>query len=120
VSSRTLYPGIVLGRWTQEQTMTAVVSTWRRIRLITATAALVGVGFTGIAAGAPSGATGRWKNCTAYNTTYPHGVGKARAHDHTSGTPVTDFKHSTHLYNVAMSHNSGLDRDKDHIACEKA
>jgi excalibur calcium-binding domain-containing protein len=33
---------------------------------------------------------------------------------------VTNFKHSTRLYNRAMNHNSGLDRDKDGIACEKA
>jgi Excalibur calcium-binding domain len=32
---------------------------------------------------------------------------------------VTDFKHSTKLYKVALSHNRGLDRDKDGIACEK-
>ena len=28
-------------------------------------------------------------------------------------------KRSTQLYNVAMSHNRALDRDKDGIACEK-
>jgi hypothetical protein len=39
--------------------------------------------------------------------------------DKTSGTPVTNFKHSTALYLIAMSHNRGLDRDKDGIACEK-
>ena len=50
---------------------------------------------------------------------YPHGVGKLRAHDRTSGAPVTTFKRSTQLYNVAMSYNRGLDRDKDGIACEK-
>jgi hypothetical protein len=26
---------------------------------------------------------------------------------------------STRLYRIAMSHNKGLDRDKDGIACEK-
>lgn len=40
--------------------------------------------------------------------------------DHTSGTPVTNFKRSTKLYELAMSYNRGLDRDKDGIACEKA
>jgi hypothetical protein len=53
------------------------------------------------------------------NKKYPHGVGKLRARDKTSGTPVTTFKRSNTLYNTAMSHNRGLDRDKDGIACEK-
>lgn len=61
-----------------------------------------------------------YKNCTALNKKYPHGVGKAGARDKTSGRPVTTFKRSTKLYNTAMSHNKGLDRDKDGIACEKA
>ena len=67
----------------------------------------------------PAEAASKYKNCTAYNKVYPHGVGKKHAHDHTTGTPVTTFKHSTKLYNRAMSHNSGLDRDKDNVACEK-
>ena len=62
----------------------------------------------------------RWKNCTNVNKRYPHGVGKLRARDKTSGTPVTNFYRSTALYLIAMSHNRGLDRDKDGIACEKA
>jgi hypothetical protein len=61
----------------------------------------------------------RWKNCTAVNRRYPHGVGRNHAHDATTGVPVTNFKHSTRLYRVAMSYNRGLDRDKDGIACEK-
>lgn len=31
-----------------------------------------------------------------------------------------DLVRSTKLYTLAMSHNRGLDRDKDGIACEKA
>ena len=61
----------------------------------------------------------RWKNCTAVNKRYPHGVGRNHAHDHTSGVPVTNFKHSTRLYKLAMHYNKGLDRDRDGIACEK-
>jgi Excalibur calcium-binding domain len=61
----------------------------------------------------------KWKNCTVVNRRYPHGVGKAHAHDKTTGTPVTTFKRSTKLYNQAMSYNRGLDRDHDGIACEK-
>jgi hypothetical protein len=61
-----------------------------------------------------------WKNCTRVNKTYPHGVGRVGARDHTSGTPVTTFKRSNNLYQKAMNNNSGLDRDKDGIACEQA
>jgi Excalibur calcium-binding domain len=54
------------------------------------------------------------------NQKYPHGLGKVGARDHTTGTPpVTTFHRSTRLYNLAMSYNRGLDRDKDGIACEK-
>jgi hypothetical protein len=45
--------------------------------------------------------------------------GKLRGRDKTGGTPVTNFYRSTALYLIAMSHNRGLDRDKDGIACEK-
>jgi hypothetical protein len=61
-----------------------------------------------------------YKNCTALNKKYRHGVGRANAHDKTSGTPVTTFVRSNRLYRLAMSYNKGLDRDKDGIACEKA
>jgi hypothetical protein len=61
----------------------------------------------------------QWKNCTVVNKRFPHGVGRSNAHDHTSGTPVTNFRRSTPLYNTAMGANRGLDRDKDGIACEK-
>ena len=60
-----------------------------------------------------------YKNCTALNKKYPHGVGKSGARDKTSGKRVTNFKKSTAIYKEAMSHNRGLDRDKDGIACEK-
>jgi uncharacterized membrane protein len=60
-----------------------------------------------------------WKNCTQVNKKYAHGVGRAGARDRTSGVPVTTFRRSTRLYRIAMSHNKGLDRDKDGIACEK-
>jgi hypothetical protein len=53
------------------------------------------------------------------NTKWRHGVGKRFARDHTSGTPVTNFYHSTRLYNIAIGYNRRLDADKDGIACEK-
>jgi hypothetical protein len=63
-----------------------------------------------------------YRNCTNYNAKYPHGVGRATARDKTrSGTPpVRTFKRSTRVFNLAMSYNKGLDRDKDFVACEKA
>ena len=60
-----------------------------------------------------------YKNCTNLNKRYPHGVGRLRARDKTSGTPVTNFRRSTTIYLIAMRYNRGLDRDKDGIACEK-
>jgi len=72
------------------------------------------------AGGSTVAAPSLYKNCTNLNQQYPHGVGRAGARDKTSGVPVTNFRRSTTLYNTAMSHNRGLDRDKDRIACEKA
>src|SRR3954470_23951648 len=83
---------------------------------------LVGV-FAGSAAVARASQTripAKWKNCTTVNRRYPHGVGRNHAHDSTSGVPVTNFKHSTRLYKIAMHYNRGLDRDHDGIACEQA
>src|SRR5262249_30040502 len=62
-----------------------------------------------------------YKNCTALNKKYPHGVGKASATDKVKGStqPVANFYRNTRLYKVAMSHNKRLDRDKDGIACEE-
>ena len=64
---------------------------------------------------APAMAARSFRNCTAMHKVYPHGVGKRYAHDHTSGTPVTNFYRSRALYRA----NNNLDRDKDGIACEK-
>ena len=73
------------------------------------------------AASSPTTTANRWDNCTKFNKAYPHGVGRTHAHDHTvnGSDPVTNFKHSTRLYRIAMSHNSGLDGDKDGVACER-
>jgi hypothetical protein len=61
----------------------------------------------------------RFKNCTALNKVYKHGVGRVHAKDKTSGKPVTTFKHSDALYKKVIKYRAGLDRDKDGIACEK-
>ena len=76
--------------------------------------------FAAPASGAVQAMPPAYKNCTAVNKRYPHGIGKLKAKDKTSGVPVTTFKRSTRLYNLASSYNKGLDRDKDGIACEKA
>lgn len=53
-------------------------------------------------------------NCDAMHRSFPHGVGLFGAHDHTSGDPVINFARAPKWYSL----NTGLDRDKDHIACE--
>lgn len=68
---------------------------------------------------ATSTAKYKFKNCTAMNKVYRHGVGKKGAKDHTSGKAVKTFKVSTALYKKIIRYRSGLDRDKDGIACEK-
>ncbi len=84
-------------------------------KLLIATAATTMlVGGTAHAADAATHAK-KFKNCTALNHTYAHGVGRSGAHDKTSSRPVTNFKRSTALYNA----NKKSDRDKDGIACEK-
>ncbi|MGL5864677.1 MAG: excalibur calcium-binding domain-containing protein [Dermatophilaceae bacterium] len=66
-----------------------------------------------------SAASATWKNCTAVNQKYPHGVGTTNARDVTTGRPVTTFTRSDKTYAEAIRANRGLDRDKDKIACEK-
>lgn len=56
-----------------------------------------------------------YKNCTALNKVYPHGVGKPTAKDKTSGIPVRNFYKSKTVYKL----NTKSDRDNDGIACEK-
>lgn len=50
-----------------------------------------------------------YRNCTALNKDYKHGVGQWGATDHTSGTNVTTCKRSNRLYNA----NDHLDWDMD-------
>jgi len=81
---------------------------------------------TGLSLSTPADAAARhFATCAALNRVYPHGVGLSGARDHTSGTPVTSFKRSGPLYlanNGPRNRATGeydLDRDNDHIACEK-
>ena len=63
--------------------------------------------------------TGIHDNCTNLNKKWPHGVGTRRAVDKTSGVRVTTFYRNNDAYWTAVRHNGTLDRDGDHIACEK-
>jgi hypothetical protein len=58
--------------------------------------------------------TKKFANCTALNKVYPHGVAKKGYQKSGSGLTGTP-KVSNKIYNQ----NSGSDRDKDGIACEK-
>ena len=58
----------------------------------------------------------KFANCDAMHKVFPHGVGLKNAHDHTSGTPVTNFARKPLWYKA----NTASDRDKDGIACEAA
>jgi hypothetical protein len=61
-----------------------------------------------------------YQRCSNFNAKFAHGVGRVGARDKTkSGDPVTNFKRSNRIYALAMHYNSGLDRDKDKVACEK-
>ena len=90
----------------------------RKLGLLAVSGALVAAPLVGVASPADA-VIYKWKNCTIVNQRLPHGVGRANAVDHTSGAPVTNFRHDTALFKRAMSANRGLDRDKDGIACEK-
>ena len=80
-----------------------------------------------LGAGATAEATApkAYKNCTAMNKVYPHGVGKPGARDHTSTEPVTNFRRSKRVYQYndgkrpRHTRERDLDRDNDGIACEK-
>jgi hypothetical protein len=86
---------------------------------LAAVAAVTFTGFGGVATNAEAAAKYKFANCAALNKVYPHGVGKATAKDKTSGKRVTTFKKDTKLYKKIIANRSGLDRDKDGIACEK-
>ncbi|SCG51489.1 excalibur calcium-binding domain-containing protein [Micromonospora humi] len=74
-------------------------------------------GGAAVAVGPAEAAAKKYKNCTALNKTYKHGVGKKGAKDKVRGStkPVANFTVSTTVYNK----NTHLDRDKDGVACEK-
>lgn len=98
---------------------------WRRNGVIGITATVLMTGGLLLAAATTDGADAatagtsakQYKNCTALNKDYPHGVGRRNAVDKVSGSsrPVTNFKKSNALYLA----NKKSDRDGDKIACEK-
>jgi hypothetical protein len=84
--------------------------------LVTAVCTTVlGLGLVAATSQSAEAANKTYKNCTALNKDYKHGVGKPGAKDKTSGTPVTTFKRSKAIYKK----NTKSDRDKDGPACEK-
>ena len=104
---------------------TAAPTGWRRNGVIGITATVLMTGGLLLAAATSDGAGAAtnapaakaYKNCTALNKDYPHGVGRKNAVDKVSGSsrPVTNFKKSNSLYAA----NKKSDRDGDKIACEK-
>src|SRR5262249_39346643 len=96
----------------------------RRALALLSTAAAVAIASTwlliiALPAIAKTSTVTRFHNCTQLNRTYPHGVGRAGAHDHVSSshdTPVTNFKVSTKIYSGQWK---ALDRDHDGIGCEE-
>lgn len=92
----------------------------RLVRSVSTSACAAVIAAAAFAGPAAAHTTGIHDNCTNLNKRYPHGVGRKNAVDKTSGTKVTTFKRSNKIYNLAVSHNSDLDRDGDKIACEKA
>ena len=80
------------------------------------TTMLLAVPMAGVTSSAEAAARPHaFKNCTALNKQFHHGVGRPGATDETSGDPVTNFKRSKAWYKK----NTKSDRDKDGIACEK-
>lgn len=57
----------------------------------------------------------KFARCTELNAVYPHGVGKKKAQDATSGDEVTDFA----VDDAQYAKNKKSDLDHDGIACEK-
>ncbi len=96
------------------------MSVSRRLAAVAMSAGLILSGATVVTlAPAQAHTTGIHDNCTKLNQKWPHGVGRRRAVDRTSGTPVRNFYRNTDAYNLADRHNGTLDRDNDGIACEK-
>src|SRR3954467_8566743 len=55
-----------------------------------------------------------YKNGTALNKYFKHGIGRVGAPGHTTGTPVTSFQRNNRLYRL----NRGLDGVGTGIGCE--
>lgn len=90
----------------------------RRVAVGALSVAALSVPLVAATAGTADAATYHYKSCAQLHKHFKHGVGKAHAKDHTSGTPVRNFKHSTKVYRAVVKYRAGLDRDHDGIACE--
>lgn len=80
-------------------------------------AVLAVVGGLVVSGPAQAAAAQSFRNCTALNARYRHGVGLPGAKDRVRGRtrPVTTFRVDRRMYNA----NARLDRDGDRVACEK-
>ena len=102
-----------------------MTSPLRRLGAVTLSTSLLALPLAITSTSAAAVAAKHYKNCTALNKDYKHGVGRKGAHDKTSGTPVKTFKVSTKVYkmnNGPRDSSTGeydLDRDNDGVACEK-
>ena len=62
-----------------------------------------------------------YASCKAFNAKYPHGVGRNKSQRLQQRRRPSDHLQAEHEdFDLAMSHNKGLDHDKDGVACEKA
>lgn len=98
-----------------------VTSPLRRTAVGFLAAAALALSSSVLVAAPAEAATVSYKNCTAFQKTYKHGVAKSGARDKVKGKtkPVTTFKRSTKIYKAAIKANKRLDADKDGVACEK-
>lgn len=79
---------------------------FKRVIAATALAGLM------LASPTPVSAAKKYPNCTALTRDYPNGVAKNRA-----STVGLDYK--PRVRKAVYAANSGLDRDKDGVACER-
>ena len=69
------------------------------------------------AAAAHPASAHHFRNCTDMHKTYKGGVARKGAHDHRSGGGHA--RYAPHVSTALYKANSGMDRDRDGIACEQ-
>lgn len=91
-----------------------MIDRWIHVALVVG---LLMGGSVAMAAPADAATDTKFKNCTALQKRYKHGVARKGAKDEVRGStkPVTAFAVNSAVYNA----NKSLDRDQDGVACEK-